>query len=103
MVEERVTLCTTSTSDSPLLYRLVQPWLICACAHIVLIIYEYLVTVDSEVRLFWGKQITGASILFFTNRYMMFFYVLFFLWTYSPLTVTRSVSPDMLNMFRHHS
>ncbi|KAM5536323.1 hypothetical protein V8D89_010015, partial [Ganoderma adspersum] len=42
-----------------------------------LVVYEYLVTIGNEVQLFWGREITGASILFFVNRYMMLFYVLF--------------------------
>ncbi|KAM5536319.1 hypothetical protein V8D89_010011 [Ganoderma adspersum] len=44
---------------------------------IVLVIYEYLITFGAEVQLFWGRDITGASILFFVNRYMRLIYVLF--------------------------
>ena len=32
--------------------------------------YEYLITLDMEVALFWKKPLTGAGILFFVNRYL---------------------------------
>ncbi|KAM5530949.1 hypothetical protein V8D89_015394 [Ganoderma adspersum] len=32
--------------------------------------YEHLITLDAEVSLFWKKQISGASLLFFANRYL---------------------------------
>ena len=47
------------------------------CSCIVLIIYEYLVTLDAEVRFFWRKEVNSASILFFLNRYLNLFYRLF--------------------------
>ncbi|TBU23721.1 hypothetical protein BD309DRAFT_863465 [Dichomitus squalens] len=31
--------------------------------------YEYFITLDMEVALFWKKHTTGAGILFFFNRY----------------------------------
>ena len=34
-----------------------------------LLLYEYLVTFDQEVELFWKRSFTGASALFFLNRY----------------------------------
>ncbi|EIW53058.1 uncharacterized protein TRAVEDRAFT_107339, partial [Trametes versicolor FP-101664 SS1] len=33
--------------------------------------YEYAITLDSEVRLIWRRKITGASIIFFLNRYLL--------------------------------
>ncbi len=36
--------------------------------------YEYCITIGKEVRLFWGKKITGAAVLFFVNRYLVLFY-----------------------------
>ena len=32
--------------------------------------YEYVITFDREVQLFWRGKWTGASILFFLNRYL---------------------------------
>ena len=32
--------------------------------------YEYLITLDLEVALFWKRPLTGAGILFFVNRYL---------------------------------
>ncbi|KAM5541401.1 hypothetical protein V8D89_004955 [Ganoderma adspersum] len=59
---------------------------------ITLVIYEYLVTFTTEVQLFWARELTGASILFFINRYLMLLYIMAELWGYSPLTATVSVA-----------
>lgn len=32
--------------------------------------FEYLVTFDREVELFWKRKFTGASVLFLLNRYL---------------------------------
>ncbi|KAI0368193.1 hypothetical protein BV20DRAFT_980856 [Pilatotrama ljubarskyi] len=42
-------------------------------AEATLIFYEYFITFGSEVRLIWRRKITGASVLFFLNRYIMVF------------------------------
>ena len=42
-----------------------------------LIFLEYLLTFDQEVRLFWGKKLTGAVALFFVNRYTTIIYTIF--------------------------
>ena len=34
------------------------------------LVYEYVITFDLEVHMFWHGQWTGASILFFMNRYV---------------------------------
>ena len=38
-------------------------------SDLVCYIYEYLTTLDREVELFWKGEFSGASILFFLNRY----------------------------------
>ena len=35
-----------------------------------LTIFEYAITLDSEVSLFWKGKVTGAVVLFFLNRYV---------------------------------
>ena len=35
-----------------------------------LILYDYLLTFDAEVKYFWSTNITGASVLFIANRYL---------------------------------
>ena len=42
-----------------------------------LIFFEYLLTFDQEVRLFWGKKLTGAVALFFVNRYTTIIYIIY--------------------------
>ncbi|PIL30379.1 hypothetical protein GSI_07564 [Ganoderma sinense ZZ0214-1] len=43
-------------------------------AAICVVLYEYVITLGIEVDLFWGKEITGASIVFFLNRYLALAY-----------------------------
>ncbi|KAI0758231.1 hypothetical protein C8Q74DRAFT_1210254, partial [Fomes fomentarius] len=35
-----------------------------------LLAYEYIITFDCEMKLFWKRSITGSSILFIANRYL---------------------------------
>lgn len=37
----------------------------------VIILYEYIITIGKEVQLFWNRKVTGASVLFFLNRYIV--------------------------------
>ena len=37
---------------------------------LALLAYEYLITFDREVSLFWVQKITMASVLFMVNRYI---------------------------------
>ena len=59
---------------------------------VVLVIYEYLVTFSTEVQLFWAGEVTGASVLFFVNRYVQLVYTLFAPLQLSPVINTVSVS-----------
>ena len=52
--------------------------------------HEYLITVGAEVELFWKRKITGASILFLTNRYLVLFYNLSLLRDLWPFTLSVS-------------
>ena len=70
---------------------------------VALIIYEYLVTFSTEVQLFWAGGVTGASVLFFVNRYMQLVYTLFFLLQFSPIIHTMSVSLIEFALFDHSS
>ncbi|KAI0641919.1 hypothetical protein C8Q79DRAFT_986348, partial [Trametes meyenii] len=42
----------------------------CGVVIPALLAYEYLITFDREVHLFWRSSFTGASVLFFLNRYL---------------------------------
>ncbi|KAI0355242.1 hypothetical protein OH77DRAFT_1521271 [Trametes cingulata] len=42
----------------------------CGLATSVLLIHEYIITFDKEVNLFWSRKPTGASFVFFANRYL---------------------------------
>ena len=75
-----------------------------SCLHCVaLIIYEFVVTLDTEVRLFWGRKITGASVVFFLNRYTMLCYAIVSLWQFLPVANSASVSLDMSQLSNTYS
>ena len=38
---------------------------------VAFVAFEYLITFDQEVNFFWKRKITGATILFFFNRYIV--------------------------------
>ncbi|KAI0329488.1 hypothetical protein GY45DRAFT_1371562 [Cubamyces sp. BRFM 1775] len=42
----------------------------CGAAGFVMVFYEYIVTFSDEVNLFWKRQMSSASIIFFLNRYL---------------------------------
>ena len=43
----------------------------------MVLICEYLVTFPDEVNLFWKRRWTGATVLFFMNRYISLSYHIF--------------------------
>lgn len=34
------------------------------------VLYDYILTFGDEVELFWGKRLTGSTVLFMANRYL---------------------------------
>lgn len=41
--------------------------------------YEYFITLGEEAKYFWKRKVTGASAIFFLNRYiLLIFYALGF-------------------------
>ena len=44
-----------------------------------LIFFEYLFTLDQEVKLFWGKKLTGPIALFLANRYTTLCYTMYYM------------------------
>lgn len=35
------------------------------------VLYDYIITTEEEVRLFWGKKLTGATMLFWLNKWLV--------------------------------
>ena len=70
---------------------------------VVLVLYEHLVTFNTEVQLFWAGGVTGASVLFFANRYMLLVYALLTLFQLSPIIQTVSVSLSKFALFGYNS
>ncbi|TFK86306.1 hypothetical protein K466DRAFT_600432 [Polyporus arcularius HHB13444] len=48
----------------------------CQLSLTALVAYEHAITLKPEIRLFWKRKITGATVVFFFNRYL-----LLLLWT----------------------
>ncbi|RPD73172.1 hypothetical protein L226DRAFT_437509, partial [Lentinus tigrinus ALCF2SS1-7] len=40
-------------------------------ASAALLLYDYLLTIDKEIKLFWSWKSTGATALFMVNRYLV--------------------------------
>ena len=36
----------------------------------MIFLYDWFLTIDGEMEYFWNRQVTGATILFFVNRYI---------------------------------
>ena len=44
---------------------------------VALVFYDYVITLDHEINLFWKRKFTGATILFLLNRYLLvLFYII---------------------------
>ena len=70
---------------------------------VVLVLYEHLVTFNTEVQLFWAGGVTGASVLFFVNRYILLVYTLLGILKLSPVINTVSVSLGKFAIFNCNS
>ena len=70
---------------------------------VALVIYEYLVTFSTEVQLFWAREVTGASVLFFANRYILLVYTLLALFQLLPVINTVAVSLREFVLFDYNS
>ena len=45
---------------------------------LALILFEYVFNIDQEVKLFWGRKLTGAVVLFLVNRYTTLIYTVYY-------------------------
>ncbi|KAI1788958.1 hypothetical protein LXA43DRAFT_605818 [Ganoderma leucocontextum] len=48
----------------------VQYLYLCVFATFTWLVYEYCITLDKEIKFFWGRRPNGGSLLFFTSRYL---------------------------------
>ncbi|RPD74202.1 hypothetical protein L226DRAFT_523556 [Lentinus tigrinus ALCF2SS1-7] len=58
----------------------------CGIAAFTLVLCEYFVHLPREVELFWKRTVTGASVLFLSNRYLMPLSELVQILTYGPMS-----------------
>ncbi|TCD64440.1 hypothetical protein EIP91_004085 [Steccherinum ochraceum] len=54
-------------------------------AVVALSLYDYLITFEDERRHIWGKKFTGASLIFYLNRYCNIILCLILCITFSPI------------------
>ncbi|EJF61393.1 hypothetical protein DICSQDRAFT_37519, partial [Dichomitus squalens LYAD-421 SS1] len=47
----------------------------CIFAGAVVFLYDAVLTTGQEVTYFWGRRVTGATILFWLNKYMTMLYM----------------------------
>ncbi|RPD80818.1 hypothetical protein L226DRAFT_556694 [Lentinus tigrinus ALCF2SS1-7] len=65
-----------------------------ATAATAVFMYEWMLTFDREVDLFWRRKVTVSSILFLVNRYLPFVVILIFApWQNPPTTGKGYMSP----------
>ncbi|KAI9062446.1 hypothetical protein FKP32DRAFT_1593603 [Trametes sanguinea] len=63
--DDEAYIAAVGTLTSEIYYTLAAPF--------ALLAYEYVITLDREVHLVWGRKLTGATVLFVLNRYWLFF------------------------------
>ncbi|TBU47615.1 hypothetical protein BD309DRAFT_987966 [Dichomitus squalens] len=60
----------------------------------VLFLYDALITTGDEIQCFWGKKLTGAAILFWLNKYITTFFMVWSITSYfkiSDVVCTHSI------------
>ena len=62
------------------------------------LVYDYAVTFPNEVQLFWRRKATGASLLFFVNRYLALFRCICVIATSGPMSDSVSSRPASLKV-----
>ena len=63
-----------------------------------LIFFEYILTFPHEVKLFWGKKLTGAVALFFTNRYTTIIYTMYLMLINLVPTISGTAQVGLLHL-----
>ncbi len=56
-----------------------------------LVVYDFVITLDREMKLFWTRRFTGATVLFFTIRYMPLLYGILGVVKYVPINPSASL------------
>ena len=59
--------------------------------YAVLLIYDYMITFGREVDAFWTRRFSGATVLFFSNKYLTLLNHLLDLSLYFPVHVSDKV------------
>ena len=61
----------------------------------VLLLYDYTITFGREVETFWMRRFSGATLLFFANKYISLLNHLFDLSLFIPIPVSDKVRPHL--------
>ena len=65
---------------------------------LALLFYDYVLTFPAEVRCIWNRKITGASLLFFVNRYCFLVFKVLLTIQMSTLITKQSPAMDKVRM-----
>ncbi|OJT13584.1 hypothetical protein TRAPUB_9865 [Trametes pubescens] len=71
-------------------------------AESAVVFYEYVISFDDEVRLVWRRKITGASVIFFLNRYLLVLQSVITVASYWPVSNPQRVGPIRRRAHRAH-
>ena len=76
-------------------------WLIAlSCTLIALVVYDYLITVRSEIATFWRRQLTVTNLLLLSTRYLLLISQIFYFIPESPPVSTSTYLPKILRLSR---
>lgn len=81
------------SSDAALVYANFLRGNLCSLSARVLFLWDYMVTLDDEVRYFWRGKMTLASVLFMVNRYVNLLIAMMEIMAQSPFQNIKSCGP----------
>ncbi|EMD31156.1 hypothetical protein CERSUDRAFT_100614 [Gelatoporia subvermispora B] len=69
----------------------------CIVASATFVVYDHVCTIADEVQLIWGRKLTGPTILFYINRWMLMIFAILNVAQvfYHPQTILRSVHQSL--------
>ncbi|CCM06021.1 uncharacterized protein FIBRA_08265 [Fibroporia radiculosa] len=75
----------------------------CTVAAMMLLLYDYILTFAQEIQCIWRRKFSGATVLFFLNRYLSIIYRILMLlvilpWQYLPQQTADDVITIMLDL-----
>ncbi|KAL1940881.1 hypothetical protein VTO73DRAFT_7922 [Trametes versicolor] len=73
----------------------------CLIGVMALLAYEFLITFDQEVEMFWVRKMTGASVLFLSNRYLLLLGYILVMCEYIPMSDTMVKAQSVIHFLQY--